>query len=109
MLYPVIAGYAAEPVSNAVQHVRFTIQEQSTGKALITPPDPGTEGNKYGFEGGRVVKIGQTYHWITTEMVDAPRWVKTKIAYWTSRGAGQIYSRSDDFLVLRIFLLLWYM
>ena len=24
-------------------------------------------------------------------------------------GAGQIYSRSDDFLVLRIFLLLWYM
>jgi len=25
------------------------------------------------------------------------------------QGAGQIYSRSDDFLVLRIFLLLWYM
>jgi hypothetical protein len=103
MLYPVIAGYAAEPVSNAVQHVRFTILEQSAGKALITPPDPGTEGNKYGFEGGRVVKIGQTYHWITTEMVDAPRWVKTKIAYWTSSDRSRwtrvrtLYEGTGDF------------
>jgi hypothetical protein len=65
-------------------HLQFAILEQSTGKALITPPQPGTEGNKYGFEGGRTVKIGGTYHWITTEMVGDPKWVKTKLAYWTS-------------------------
>ncbi len=34
---------------------------------------------------------------------------KKKIEILLKMGAGQIYSRSGDFLVLRIFLLLWYM
>ena len=29
---------------------------------VITIKSPGAEGIKYGFEGGRVVKVGRTYH-----------------------------------------------
>jgi hypothetical protein len=39
---------------------------------------------KYGFEGGRVIKINNTYHLFTSEMIDSPIWVKMKLGYWTS-------------------------
>lgn len=52
---------------------------------VITVATPGAEGNQYGFEGGRVVKIGETYHLTTTEMTGEPRFVKTKLGYWTSQ------------------------
>lgn len=39
----------------------------------IEPPvikmgDPGTENNKYGFEGGRALKLNNVYHIFITEM-----------------------------------------
>jgi hypothetical protein len=52
---------------------------------VITINSLGAGSNKYGFEGGRVLKIGDTYQMITTEMVADPRYVKTKLAYWTSQ------------------------
>ncbi len=51
---------------------------------VITVHSPGAEDNKYGFEDGRVVKIGNSYHLITTEMFTEPFSVKTRIGYWTS-------------------------
>jgi len=45
---------------------------------------PGAEGNKYGFEGGNVVKIKGTYHLVTTEMTGEPFSVKTKLGHWSS-------------------------
>jgi predicted GH43/DUF377 family glycosyl hydrolase len=39
---------------------------------VITVHSPGAEDIKYGFEDGRVVKIGNKYHLITTEMFDEP-------------------------------------
>jgi hypothetical protein len=42
------------------------------------------KGNKYGFEGGRVLKIKDTYHLFTSEMVGDPHWVKMKLAHWAS-------------------------
>jgi hypothetical protein len=45
---------------------------------------PGAAPNKYGFEGGRVVKIGRTYHLFTSEMFDDPIWVKMRLAHWRS-------------------------
>lgn len=51
---------------------------------VFTVDSPGADGNKYGFEGGSVVKVGNTYHMFTTEMSGEPRFVKTKLAYWTS-------------------------
>jgi hypothetical protein len=51
---------------------------------VITIHSPGAEDIKYGFEDGRVVKIDNTYHLITTEMFADPWAVKTRIGYWTS-------------------------
>jgi hypothetical protein len=52
---------------------------------VITTRTPGAEGIRYGFEGGRVVKVGDTYHLFTTEMVSDPMSVKTRFGHWTSR------------------------
>lgn len=51
---------------------------------VITKGSPGTEGNKYGFEGGSVVKIGDTYHFAASEMVGDRKDAKMKLAHWTS-------------------------
>jgi hypothetical protein len=51
---------------------------------VLTTHSEGGQGNKYGFEGGRVVKIKGTYHLFTSEMVADPHWVKMKLAHWTS-------------------------
>lgn len=51
---------------------------------VITLNSPGAENDKYGFEGGRAIKVSGTYHLFTTEMDGEPRFVKTRIAYWTS-------------------------
>ena len=51
---------------------------------VITVKSPGAEGNKYGFEGGNVVKVRGTYHLVTTEMTGEPFSVKTKLAHWSS-------------------------
>ncbi len=51
---------------------------------VLTIKSGGAEGNKYGFEGGRVVKLNRTYHLFTSEMVGDPHWVKMKLAHWTS-------------------------
>jgi hypothetical protein len=52
---------------------------------VITVKSAGAEGNKYGFEGGNVVKLDGTYHLMTTEMTGDPFSVKTKLAHWSSR------------------------
>ncbi|WNR42899.1 glycoside hydrolase family protein [Paenibacillus roseipurpureus] len=52
---------------------------------VITDGKPGTEGNGYGFEGGRVLKLNGAYHLFTTEMSGLPIWTRTKLAYWRSK------------------------
>jgi hypothetical protein len=51
---------------------------------VITTRSPGAAGIKYGFEGGRVVKVGRTYHLFTSEMSGDPVWVRMKLAHWRS-------------------------
>jgi len=51
---------------------------------ILTIHSEGAEGNKYGFEGGRVLKIKGTYYLFTSEMVGDPHWVKMRLAEWTS-------------------------
>src|SRR5579863_7931778 len=69
---------------------------------VITVHSPGAEDDKYGFEGGRVVKIAGTYHLITTEMFTEPFSVKTRFGYWTSRDRihwrriSTLYTSSGD-------------
>lgn len=52
---------------------------------ILTIHSAGAEANKYGFEGGRVVKLNGVYHLFTSEMVGDPHWVKMRLAHWTSR------------------------
>lgn len=52
---------------------------------ILTTRSQGAEGNKYGFEGGRVIKLRNTYHLFTSEMIGDPHWVKMKLAHWMSR------------------------
>lgn len=72
---------------------------------------PGTEGIQGGFEGGRVVKIGKTYHMFPTERageIGVPAYfdrVKTRIGHWTSQDAvhwtrvSTIYQASGNYAV----------
>ena len=52
---------------------------------VLTTRTPGNAGNRFGFEGGRVVKVAGTYHLFTSEMVGDPIWVRMRLGYWTSR------------------------
>ncbi|KRD08938.1 hypothetical protein ASE21_13895 [Flavobacterium sp. Root901] len=62
-------------------------------KAIIDEGMSGTEGIQGGFEGGRVVKVGDTYHMFPTERAGEKGVdyyydrVKTKIGHWTSKDA----------------------
>lgn len=72
-------------------------------RPVLTIRTPGAEGNKYGFEGGRVIRLGSTYHLFTSEMVGDPHWVKMRLAHWTSQDrrnwqrAGTLFESSGDF------------
>jgi hypothetical protein len=70
---------------------------------LLTIRSAGAEDNKYGFEGGRVVKLDGVYHLFTSEMIGDPHWVRMKLAHWTSRDrihwqrAGTLRTSSGNF------------
>ena len=87
---------------NPVKDVVLTIASQAD-HSLIKHGDPGTEGNKYGFEGGSVVKLNGAYHLFTSEMIGDPRWVKMRLAHWVSldaitwRREATLYESSGNF------------
>lgn len=58
---------------------------KSFQRPVLTVKSPGAEGNKYGFEGGRVLKLNGTYHLFTSEMIGDPHWVKMRLAHWVSQ------------------------
>lgn len=70
---------------------------------ILTVHSAGAEGNKYGFEGGRVLKLNGTYHLFTSEMAGDPHWVKMRLAHWTSgdrlrwRRVSTLFESSGDF------------
>jgi hypothetical protein len=70
---------------------------------VLTIRSAGAAGNKYGFEGGRVVKLNGVYHLFTSEMIGDPHWVRMKLAHWTSRDRmhwqrmGTLRESSGDF------------
>lgn len=74
----VLTNPAAEPNPELVVTKRFQ-------GAVLTIKSSGAEGNKYGFEGGRVLKVNGTYHLFTSEMIGDPHWVKMKLAHWVSQ------------------------
>ncbi|WP_123806956.1 hypothetical protein [Sedimentisphaera salicampi] len=72
-------------------------------RIVIEKGDPGTEDNKYGFEGGRVVRINKDYHLVTAERAGDPKIVKMRLAHWKSRDGiswqrvSTLYESSGEF------------
>lgn len=72
-------------------------------RPVLTIRSAGAEKNKYGFEGGRIIKLNGIYHLFTSEMVGDPHWVKMKLAHWTSpdrmhwRRVATLRESSGDF------------
>ena len=70
---------------------------------ILTVNSPEAKCVKYGFEGGRVLKLNGIYHLFTSEMVGDPHWVKMRLAYWTSRDrlhwerVSTLFESSGDF------------
>ncbi len=97
------SGRKDNPQGTALQ-VRLTIEALSGADGpVLTKGSPGSEGNKYGFEGGTVLKLKDGYHLFTSEMTGDPRWVKMKLAHWKSRDGigwqrtGTVMESSGDF------------
>jgi hypothetical protein len=56
---------------------------------VIDSDHPDLAGNKYGFEGGSVVKVDGAYHLFVAEMAGDPFWAKMRLAHWSSPDARQ--------------------
>lgn len=75
----------------------------NSGLPVVTTRHPDAIGIKFGFEGGKVVKLGSTYHLFTSEMVADPIWVKMKLGYWRSEDGlnwkriSTLYESSGEF------------
>lgn len=78
------AAGAASAGAPAASSPRLVLVHQHPTPVLTTRT-PGAEGIHYGFEGGRVVKVGSTYHLFTSEMTGDPIWVRMSFGHWTSR------------------------
>jgi len=111
VLIAILPVLIAIPAATLAQEHRQTVGTRELGLVLLeqypspvlTAKSPGTEGNKYGFEGGNVVKLQGTYHLVTTEMTGDPLWVKTKLAHWSSndrihwKRISTLYESSGEF------------
>lgn len=80
-LVTAVSVLAGSVLSSRSPHL--TLVAQHPGPVLTTRT-PGAAGNRFGFEGGRAVKVGGVYHLFTSEMVDDPIWVRMRLGYWTS-------------------------
>ncbi len=52
-----------------VEDLQLSVTKQFD-EPILTINSPDASGNKYGFEGGRVLKLNGTYHLFTSEMVE---------------------------------------
>lgn len=66
--------------------LRFQLLE-APEQPVIGPNHPDLAGNKFGFEGGCVVKEAGVYHLFTAEMAGEPFWAKMRLAHWSSPDA----------------------
>ena len=71
-------------------------------KPVLTNRHPDAAQVHYGFEGGRAVKVGSTYHLFTSEMAGDPIWAKMRFGHWRSENGadwkrvGTLYESSGD-------------
>jgi hypothetical protein len=76
------ASFAARRIAAAAPALRLVSCRETP---VLTKRHPGAAGNRYGFEGGRVVKVDSVYHLFTSEMAGDPIWVRMRFGHWRSR------------------------
>lgn len=62
---------------------RFTFHSAHAGP-ILHRASAGAEDNRYGFEGGTIMRRPDGLHLFTTEMCGAPKWLPTRLAHWHS-------------------------
>ncbi len=78
-----ILGHWGNGIPDHSSHITLTLLDEQPSPA-IQEGFKGTEGIKYGVEGGSIIKLNDTYHYFAAEIVGEPRWNKMKLAHWTS-------------------------
>lgn len=76
LLFTVLFSSAQSKTDSLIPQLKLVKQYPNP---VITVRSKGAEGIRWGFEGGRVVKVGKTYHLFTSEMIDNPIWTKMKL------------------------------
>lgn len=111
---PGLFSFIRENKTNSKKEVNLNNEEGFPADSIfeiiggIEPPvikigDPGTENNKYGFEGGCAFKLNNEYHIFITEMWGEPFMCKTRLAHWKSKDgiawvrAATLFESSGDF------------
>ncbi|MGA2630679.1 MAG: hypothetical protein ABSG54_10745 [Terriglobia bacterium] len=98
-----LAVFCLTPPASAQVENRLLVVAKQFDEPILTINSPGVGANKYGFEGGRVLKLDRTYHLFTSEMVGDPHWVNMQLAHWTSRDrlhwkrVSTLFESSGDF------------
>lgn len=60
---------------------------------IIKSGDPGTEDNKFGFEGGTSQKVNGVYYIFTTEVFDNPKTSAVRLAIWESADGQKFHKK----------------
>jgi hypothetical protein len=79
------SGKSEKPRIVSDKDTILKLEVVSCADSILNPKSPDCEDIKYGFEGGRVVKLGNTYHMITAEMAGDPMCVNMRIGHWESQ------------------------
>lgn len=101
-VHPLLPEARENPSPPRLQRPRCVLVAQYP-TPVITVQSEGAAGNKYGFEGGRVLKLQGTYHLFTSEIVGDPIWVKMKLGHWEShdrvhwKRIATLYESSGEF------------
>lgn len=70
------------PAETTIRNIQLIKQHP---EPVISTRHPDASDNRFGFEGGTAVKVGDTYHIFTSEMIDDPVWVKMRFGHWKSK------------------------
>ncbi len=77
-------GSTSPEIVKTTDVIRMEITQPQSGP-VIGFEHPDLAGNKYGFEGGSALKVGDTYHLFMAEMAGDPFWVTMRLGHWESR------------------------
>jgi hypothetical protein len=86
MFLPLTWIMLATAPSGVQGQMRLELQ-QLLDAPVIGREHPDAKDNKYGFEGGSVIKIDGTYHMFVAELAGDPLWVRLRLAHWCSGDA----------------------